>query len=210
VFDLDGTLSRRDTLAAFIGFILGRGPRRLARLLALPPALVGYAFHRDRGLLKARLLRALLGPVTRAQFEALAADFLDERWPDLFRPGALVALERHRLAGDRLVILSASVDGYVRAIGARLAVDEVICTELAWRDARLAGTLASPNRRGAEKTRCIAALRARHPGLAITAYGNAASDLDHLSAVEHGVLVNGAAGARREAVRRGLATGDWP
>jgi phosphatidylglycerophosphatase C len=209
VFDLDGTLSRGDTLGAFLGFALGREPARLLRLARVPPALLGYVFHRDRGRLKARLLRALLGPLSRAAFEALANDFLDERWPELFRPGALAALERHRLAGDRLVILSASVDGYVRAIGARLAVDEVICSELGWQNDRLAGTLASPNRRGAEKTRCVAALRARHPGSPITAYGNAASDLGHLAAVERGVLVNGNARARRAALRLGLAVGDW-
>jgi phosphoserine phosphatase len=41
------------------------------------------------------------------------------------------------------------------------------------------------------------------------AYGNAASDLEHLKLVERGVLVNGSAAARREASRHAIGCTDW-
>jgi phosphoserine phosphatase len=43
----------------------------------------------------------------------------------------------------------------------------------------------------------------------ITAYGNAASDLEHLGRVEHGVLVNGSRSARRRARSAGLRCERW-
>jgi hypothetical protein len=41
------------------------------------------------------------------------------------------------------------------------------------------------------------------------AYGNAASDLQHLKLVERGVLINGSAFAQREAVRAGIMCTAW-
>ena len=210
MFDLDGTLTYHDTLGGYLVHALREHPRRAAGLWVLPFALAAFAVDRDHGRLKSRLIRALLGGLERAEIARLTAGFLDRHLGRMLRPGALAALEAHRRRGDYLVILSASTDSYVPAIGARLGVDEVICTELCWRDGRLDGALATPNRRGAEKTRCIAALRTRHPAIAVTAYGNAASDIDHLRQVDHGVLVNGSAAARREAIAAGLATDDWP
>ena len=66
-----------------------------------------------------------------------------------------------------------------------------------------------PNRRGAEKARCLAALRERYPGVAIVAYGNAASDLEHLRLAERAALVNGTRRARRAAARLNLACVTW-
>ena len=175
----------------------------------MPLAVADFAVRRDAGRLKSRLIRAILGGLTRGQIAALTRHFLDRNWTRLFHAKALAALEGHRASGDRLVILSASTDLYVPDIGARLGVAEVICTELTWRGDRLEGALATPNRRGPEKTRCIEGLRLRHPGAHVSAYGNSGSDIEHLQAVEAGVLVNGSASARRRAAALGLACADW-
>ena len=120
----------------------------------------------------------------------------------LFRSG-------HARAGDHLVLLSASTDLYVPAIAQALGFQEVICTGVRWSGERLRGTLTTPNRRGEEKARCVAALRARHPGIEAVAYGNAASDLEHLMLVERAVLINGCAFAQRAAVRAGITCTAW-
>ena len=73
-----------------------------------------------------------MGGASRAE----VADWTDEYVAGLgdarILPGALAAIARHRAAGDRLVLLSASVDLYVPAIGRRFAFDQTICTEVAW------------------------------------------------------------------------------
>jgi phosphatidylglycerophosphatase C len=193
----------------YLAFALSRFPARIPRLWRVPFLLAPFLVHRDRGRLKSALVRALLGGLTRREITETTRAFLDARLTALVRPTAIAAIEAHRAAGDRLVLLSASTDFYVPAIGERLGFDEVICTGIAWTEDRLDGALTTPNRRGTEKTRCLERLRLGHPGLGFAAYGNAGSDLDHLTTVEHPLVVNASAATRRHARSLGLPTADW-
>jgi phosphatidylglycerophosphatase C len=208
VFDLDGTITRGDTLWPYL-----RGWVRLTRRRGFWPralaAAARFPFHRDRGVLKFELIRAAMSGATRAEVTEWTQEFVAGLSPAELCPGALEAIVRHRAAGDRLVLLSASVDLYVPDIGRRLAFDETICTGVAWRDGRLDGALVTENRRGAEKRRCVEALRTRHAGVPFAAYGNARSDFDHLAVVDVPVLVNAGAGLRREAGKRGFRVEEW-
>ncbi len=190
--------------------LLRKRPWRFARFLRALPALLAYLLGRlDRGRLKARMLQATLGPYTRAELQAWTAQFVPRLIGRAVRPGALRAIEAHRHRGDKLVLLSASPDLYVPAIAAQLHFDEVLCTGLGWRNDRLDGTLTTPNRRGAEKVRCIAALAGRYPGLRIAAYANELTDLDHLKEVDEPLLVCGSRRARRAAARAGIPSAHW-
>ena len=209
IFDLDGTITRHDTLVRYVVGFLARHPWRLPRLLFALPGAIGFLFDRDRGRLKSALIRATLGGVSRAQLNAWNAIFV----PPLLASGTFErARERiamHCSAGDQLVLMSASPDLYVPEIALALGFGEAISTQVRWQGDRLDGHLLSANRRGEEKTRCLAELRSRHPGLKASAYGNAASDLDHLARVEKGVLVNGSSAAEREAARLGIRCERW-
>ena len=216
LFDLDGTLTWHDTLMAFLIGYAARRPTRWLRLWKLLPAFLGYlAFDRDRGLLKSRAIRAVMGADSRPAIDTWADAFVASlKSRGVFRPAALAALEAHRAAGDHLVLLSASPDLYVPRIGRLLGFERTLCTEVKWQDhrpngERLDGALLTPNRRGEEKSRCLAWLRTQYAGLPVIAYGNSASDLPHLGQADRGILVNGSAGARRAAVKRGLAVADW-
>ncbi|HYL71780.1 MAG TPA: HAD-IB family phosphatase, partial [Candidatus Dormibacteraeota bacterium] len=197
LFDLDGTLTRHDTLLPYVtGFLQRR--RQRARLARVLPALLAFAIRRiDRGGLKSALIRGTLGGTSRAQLDAWTAQFVRTLLERGMYSDALDALGAHRRAGDLLVLLSASTDLYVPAIGQALGFSEVICTGVSWHGPQLVGRLTTENRRGAEKARCLESLREAHPGMSITAYGNAASDLAHLRLADRGVLVNGSRRARR-------------
>jgi phosphatidylglycerophosphatase C len=211
VFDLDGTLTWRDTLIPFLAAYAAKNPRRLWRLWRLPAAAVGFVSGRyDRGALKGRLIQLIMGGETRARLDAWARHWvgtMDER--GLFRPAALAAVAAHRQAGDRLVLLSASPDLYVPLIGQLLGFERTVCTEVAWAGDRLDGALASENRRGQEKRRCLEELRSQYPGLPVAAYGNSASDLDHLTLVDRPLLVNANSAARRQAASLAVPCGEW-
>jgi phosphatidylglycerophosphatase C len=210
VFDLDGTLTRHDTLMPYVGGVLARQPLRATRLLRVAPALCRFAIGRaDRGQLKGALIAAVLGGMSRAQLGEWTAQFVPRLITRGLYAGARQALARHRGQGDRLVLMSASTDLYVPAIAAALGFAEVLCTGVEWDGDRLIGRLSTPNRRGPEKARCLEGLRRRHPGAAITAYGNAASDLEHLRLADHAVLVNGTWWARRLAERSGINCLSW-
>jgi phosphatidylglycerophosphatase C len=210
LFDLDGTLTWRDTLAPFLAGYVLRHRSRLLRLWRLVPALITYALSRDRGRLKSNVIRALMGGDSRQSIDAWAELFARSLAPQgKFRPAALAALGAHRAAGDHLVLLSASPDLYVPRIARLLGFERTLCTELLWQGNRLDGGLKTANRRGEEKLRCLDALRAEYPNIRIVAYGNSASDLAHLRRADRALLVNGSAAARRRAAEAGIGTADW-
>ncbi|MDE2337971.1 MAG: HAD-IB family phosphatase [Gammaproteobacteria bacterium] len=209
IFDLDGTITRHDTLAPYVlGFLL-RHPWRIPRALGVLPALLGFALGLcGRGPLKSALMRSALGGVHRSQLDAWSEQFVTRLLAQGTFAAARARIAEHAQAGDRLVLMSASPDLYVPVIGRALGFEEVICTGVRWRAERLDGRLSTPNRQGEEKVHCLRALRARLPGPA-SAYGNSSADLAHLVQVEHGVLVNGSARARRAAARAGLTCERW-
>jgi phosphatidylglycerophosphatase C len=211
LFDLDGTLTWRDSLLPFLCGYLVRHPARLLRLWRLPFAACAYlAGARDRGILKSRLIRMVMGGDSRAAIDAWAEAYVGALLRrGAFRPAALEVLEAHRSAGDHLVLLSASPDLYVARIGRSLGFELTMCTELRWQGATLDGRLNTPNRRGAEKLRCLEQLRADYAGMPIAAYGNSASDLPHLKRADRAVLVNAGGAARRLAAAAGIAVADW-
>ncbi len=209
IFDLDGTITRHDTLVPYVFGYLLRHPWRLPRAVLVVPAVIGYALRlSDRGSLKSALIRATLGGLTRTDIERWTERFV----PRLLRTGvfarARAVIETHARAGDHLVLMSASPDLYVPEIARALGFHEAICTGVAWSGDRLDGRLTTRNRQGEEKVRCVRALRERSPG-EITAYGNSASDIAHLKAVERGVLVNGSPGARHAAEHAGIVRAEW-
>jgi phosphatidylglycerophosphatase C len=210
LFDLDGTLTRHDTLLPYLaGFLLRHpaGALRLPRALAmLARFAVGGA---DRGELKSAWIRALLGGHSRAEIEAWTERFVPRLLRRGLRRDARAAIERHRRGGDRLVLLSASPDLYVPAIARALGFAESVSTGLKWDGDRLEGSLTTANRRGAEKARYVTTLRSRHPQLPIVAYANAASDLEHLALADRAALVNGGWRSRRAAARRAIACLRW-
>jgi phosphatidylglycerophosphatase C len=191
VFDLDGTITRRDTFGPFLWGFLWRRPWRLARGLLALPAAAAFVFNSDRGALKGAVIHALLGDARRASLARWAERFVAKLLSDGLYAEALAAIAMHRTSGDRLLLMSASTDLYVPRIGRALGFDETICTEVRWRaDDRLDGRLATANCRGEEKRRCLAALIARDAPGRVYAYGDSCADLAHMQLVQEAYLVN--------------------
>lgn len=209
VFDLDGTITRRDTFVPYLRGWLRRHPRP-GYVGPVVVACLRYALTGpDRGRLKSDLLRACMSGATMDAVQRWTAEFVAGLGDAELCPGALAAIARHRGAGDRLILLSASVDLYVPDIGRRLEFEETICTGVAWRDGRLDGALTTANRRGEEKRRCIETLRTRFAGARFAAYGNSGADIAHMTAVEEPVLVNAGPRLRHAAEKQGIRSEEW-
>lgn len=197
VFDLDGTITRRDSLVPYLAGFLLRHPWRAPRLLLALPIMLAYLVGRaDRGALKGALMHHLLGGLGRTAIDDWSALFV----PRLMHHGlfaeALAAIAKHRAAGAHLVLLSASPDLYVPLVGEALGFDETICSRVLWRDdGFLDGHLDGANCRGPEKVRQLQLLLQRLTPAHTVAYGNSDADLAHLALVEEGTYVNGPAAA---------------
>jgi len=209
IFDLDGTLTRRDTLLPYLAGFVAVRPARWLSVFGIGLALAGFVFGRlDRDKGKERIIAACLRVARRDELGPHTSRFVDGLLKSGMHSQALSVLESHRTRGAHLVLLSASPDVYVREIAARLKFDECICTELRWEGERLLGTFATRNRRAEEKSCVVRALRERLPG-PMAAYANSSSDIPHLELTDHPLLVNGSPGAQRSALGRGIACASW-
>jgi phosphatidylglycerophosphatase C len=210
IFDLDGTITHRDTLFPLVVRLLARPrPWRLLRLAKVVPATIRFAFDHDRATLKQSLLRTTIRGTPRAELHAASVEFVADTIAHRCFADALAAIRRHHSAGHYMVLMSASVDFYVPEFGRQLGFDQVISTGVAWNGDLFDGTLTTPNRRGEEKAIRMRELVAERKDGETFAYGNSASDLPHLRIARHGLLVNGSLAARREAVAMGVPTAEW-
>jgi phosphatidylglycerophosphatase C len=179
-FDFDGTLTVHDSFRAFLRW--RKGPMAfylgLARLL---PAVARYLANRDRGSLKAAMVRVYLAGLPRADLEREAAEFATVAAPRLFRPDALERWRRHRAEGARLVIVTASPDVLVWPFARALGADMLLGTRLTFDPrGRVSGVLEGANCRGAEKVRRLQAALGKELRLH-AAYGDTAGDKEMLA-----------------------------
>jgi phosphatidylglycerophosphatase C len=187
-FDLDGTLTRRDTLMPFLVRAVGAGRAYRAVLASSLPLARAAAFggeHRDAA--KVAVLRGVLAGIPYAGLAEAAEVYADHVVTHGLRPDVRARVDWHRAEGHELVLVSASPELYVTPIGRRLGFDEVLATRLEVDDGgRLTGRLLGPNCRGPEKVARLREWRGEALALAY-AYGDSAGDTEMLALAVTGV-----------------------
>ncbi|MBX7158679.1 MAG: HAD-IB family hydrolase [Acidimicrobiia bacterium] len=189
-FDFDGTLSKRDCLVPFLVRVAGVW-RFLAAMAAELPRLLGVATGRtSRDELKAAVFARVLRGRSAVDVEAMGAEFATEILQRRLRADTVGRVEEHRRRGDELVVVSASLDVYLRHVGAALGFDGVCAVELEARDGVLTGVMAGGNVRGPAKVaRLEEWLGESVDAVELWAYGDSAGDSDLLEAASHAVWV---------------------
>jgi HAD superfamily hydrolase (TIGR01490 family) len=212
LFDLDGTLLPRDSDHAFGEFLVQRG------------WVSDDTFRRANDRFYADYLEGRLDMTAYVDFATAAwrhrpeaeqqrvlAAFVEEVVRPMLHPAAIDVVERHRQAGDRLAMVTATNEFVTRPIAALFGIDTLIATELA-RDAagRVTGRIAgTPSFREGKIVRVEAWLASLGTTLAAaprsTFYSDSTNDLPLLEAASHPVATNPGASLARIAAERG-----WP
>jgi phosphatidylglycerophosphatase C len=212
IFDLDRTITTAGTYTPFLLSCAPWTPLTLLRMLAAIAAMAAYVLKlTTRGKLKARMLAFFIAGASRVQVMAWAATFVSHWLREHVRPGALAAVERHRAAGHRLVLVTASFDFYAQVFGDRLGFHHVIGTASVWdKEGRLCAALGGENCYGPVKFEMVKvhiAKKGARPR--IVAYTDHHSDFDLLRWADEGVAVNPNAKLRRLAEANKLKIEDW-
>ncbi|MFZ4688666.1 MAG: HAD family hydrolase [Polymorphobacter sp.] len=218
IYDMDRTITRGGTWTPWLLFWARReAPWRLLLAPLLGLALLGYAGKLiTRARLKELGHRLLMGRhVPRARLvaaaDAYAVRVIDH---DVFA-AALEQIAADRAAGQRLVLATASNEYYVRAIAARLGIEDVIATPSRWEDDRLHHRLGGDNCYGDAKRVLVEGWLRREglEGQPLCFYSDHISDLPLFElAVARGgqaVAANASDALRRVAVQRGWRIADW-
>lgn len=184
VFDFDGTLTRCDSFFPFLRALVGRW-RFLWGIIRLSPMLVGYSLKLiPNWRAKESMLVYFLAGRSASQLTAFSQRFADDALPQLLRPEAIERLRWHQQQGHRTIVVSASLEIYLRPWALRMDIDQVIGTQLESRHERLTGRILGKNCYGPEKVTRLQSLTGQsHPVL--YAYGDSRGDRELLAAAKY-------------------------
>lgn len=181
-FDFDGTLTRRDTLPAFIRFSKGL-PLLYGGLLLLSPMLVAYKLGLvSNARAKQRLFSFFFKDMTLKEFDTTCEAFCREQAARLLRPSAVTCIGQHLALGDRVVIVSASLENWVKPFARTLHVGHVLGTQPETSpDGRLTGRFLTRNCHGQEKVKRLLVLFPERESYRLLAYGDSRGDKELLA-----------------------------
>jgi len=185
-FDFDGTLTRRDTLLPFLLHTLGAASVAHNALL-LSPTLAGYGLGLiPNSVAKERVLVRCLAGLSFDELQQEAERFAALILPGLLRHESLQRYAWHKLQGHRCVVISASLDIYVRPWAVSAGFDDVIATQLETQtDGIVTGKLSGENCYGIEKVRRLDAVLGARTGYSLYAYGDSRGDRELLSSADY-------------------------
>ena len=179
LFDFDGTITTKGTYPGFVSFAV-RPRRKLLGGVILSPLIIG---HRA-GLVSDQAIRKAISRIgfwrdEPKRLRVLGEQYANEILQNLIRPVALETIAWHKARGDRIVVVSASLDVYLEPWCRSLGVD-VICTRLETRGDRVTGRYLHDDCCGEVKARRIRESFALTEYGTIYAYGDTEEDREML------------------------------
>ena len=187
LFDFDGTLTRHDTLLPFVRHVVGTR-HWITGLIALSPLLLAYRLglwpnHRA----KEALLTHFFAGWSADELQQQGENFATQKLPAMLRPDMMAQLREHQAHGDTCLLVSASLDIYLRTWAQAHGFTEVLCSRLEvaktaeFSNGAITGRLDGANCYGAEKYRRVNEWMAGRKVTHITAYGDSAGDCEMLA-----------------------------
>ncbi len=185
LFDFDGTVTNRDSLLPFLWQLFG--PLRLAGFaILMSPLLLGYVLRIvPNGVAKERLLGRMLGGMRLSRLREQAERFAANTLPQMVRPESAERIAWHQAQGHRVIIVSASLELYLKPWATALGIEDVLATRLAEEQGRAASRFEGVNCFGEEKAQRIRDYLGDVAGLELYAYGDSKGDTQMLAMADH-------------------------
>ena len=186
-FDFDGTLTTRDTLIAFIRYAKGTRAFVLGFLLHAHLLVLMKLKLYPNWQAKQKIFSYFFKGMNLGDFDALCQRFAAGN-RQLLRPEGVRTLEQARAEGADIVIVSASIDNWVKpfftnldGLADNLPKITVLGTQIEIADRKLTGRFLTKNCYGQEKVNRILALYPNRSEYTLTAYGDSRGDKELLA-----------------------------
>ena len=187
LFDFDGTLCKKDSFTGFIFYALSK--RHIVKQgLKLLPWIQAYYFNvYPAHAMRPKLFNAMFKDADYAEIQQMAEAYAQLLMHELDAK-FITQLRQHKSLGHDVVLVSASVDLYLKPLCQLLDIN-LICTETEVRDGRLTGYYQSADCSRLQKKIRIS----EHYNIAeyssIYAYGNSEEDLEMFSLAQYTYMV---------------------
>ncbi len=180
LFDFDGTITTKDSLADFIQFAVGI-PTYYLGLVILSPVLIAYFLNIiPNHFAKETLLAHFFKSWDVDRFKKLADEYGREQIDTIVRPNAMKRIRWHQEQGHKVVIVSASIECWLKRWCEKNNID-LIATRLEIRNSRLTGKFSTRNCYGMEKVNRVKEAYKLSLFAHIYAYGDSSGDKEILA-----------------------------
>lgn len=176
IFDFDGTITRRDSFLPFLFFCFGYGKVFFIAVTSIPILLMYRLGLVSNSKAKEIVFGKFFRGMGEDDFNRLSRSYSLKRISPVIRIKALEKIIRHGDRGDRVMIISASMENWIRPWADAHGIGHVIATRVEIKDGRLTGRFSSPNCHGKEKVRRLVETMGSLDHYHICSYGDSKGD----------------------------------
>lgn len=187
LFDFDGTITDEDMFSAFLHYSVFGLRKWVGNIVILP----FYALYKA-GVIPAKRMRPIASFIAFAgrrtqEVEALGAQFAKEVITKHIRPEARAKLEWHQARGDTIVVVSASLNAYLRPWSQTHGY-QLLCSELFGESEHISGRYQSGDCSLERKVERVQRAFDLSQYETIYAYGDTHEDIPMLKLASHAMM----------------------
>lgn len=187
LFDFDGTLCTKDSFTGFIFYALSKRHIVKQGIKILPWIQAYYLNAYPAHAMRSKLFRAMFSNANAPELQQSAQEYAASLMNQLNHP-LLKQLKQHQALGDDVVLVSASVDVYLKHVCTLLNID-LICTQTEQVNEVYTGQYTTPDCSSEQKRQRILEKYHLDDYAVIYAYGNSREDDEMLAMANHTFMV---------------------
>ena len=186
VFDFDGTITRKDTLLEFIKFSKGKREFYFGFLLFSPLLVAMKLKLCPNWKIKQLLFSYFYKDVSIEQFNEWGNKFSLEI-DKMVRPKATEMIRSHKGNGDKIVIISASIENWVKPWAKKTGIETILATKIeTGKNGLITGNFLTKNCYGQEKVNRLSETFSNRNEYKIIAYGDSSGDRELIDFADEG------------------------
>jgi len=194
IFDVDYTLTKRETLVEFYFFMMKKNPRLLKYL---PKSIFSTIFYlmkiHDASKVKKTFIRFIDG-IEENDMKKIVAEFYERRLSKILYKDAIDTIKKMKAEGYKIYLISASAEFYLNQLYNIVEVDKVIGTRFTMENGLHRNGILGENCKGEEKVKRLKEVLASENIEAdfenSYMFSDSLSDLPLFNLVGHPYLIN--------------------
>ena len=185
-FDFDGTITTKDTFIAFIRFVKGDLRTFLGLLLYAPILIMMKLKLYPNWKAKQQLFTYFFKGMNMKEFKLKCNEFARHN-KTLIRPLALIEIQKALKEGEKVIIITASIDMWVRPFFSELDKDiRIVGTKIEEKEGKVTGHFVTRNCYGAEKVNRLKEIMPNRDSYELISYGDSRGDKELLEYADKG------------------------